>query len=61
MLPDCPHCDASQTLSITLSDMGTHGCVCSYCGKTCTVDDSGRLRKFEPSKTDIQGRVMDAD
>lgn len=41
-LPDCPSCDAAQTLEAIRSDTrGAKWCLCSCCGKTCLVDANG--------------------
>ena len=43
-LPDCPHCDAAQTLEVIRSDTaGRLWVVCSACAKTCLLDAKHRV------------------
>lgn len=57
-LPDCPWCDAANTLDVLWAEMGTTYCACSCCGKQCRVDKHGAHRT-NPPEFDVSGTVID--
>jgi transposase-like protein len=43
-LPDCPSCDADQSLQVIRSDTnGLKWCLCSVCAKTVLLDAKNRI------------------
>lgn len=56
--PDCPQCDASDTLEPERSEgRGVMVCVCSCCAAVVRVNADGAIVHAEPV-TDLRGRVM---
>jgi len=57
-LPQCPSCDAVDTLSIERIDPhGVKVCTCSCCAKRCYVAAGGAIVHVE-SRVDISGVTM---
>lgn len=56
-LPDCPHCDARETLKVEQTEYGSQFCECSCCSHRCRVDHEGRAQKVE-RKTDVSGQMI---
>jgi hypothetical protein len=59
-LPDCPSCDAAQSLEAIRSQGGLIECTCSCCGKTCFVKDNVVVHP-SPDKRDVSGVQMYGD
>lgn len=61
-LPDCPNCDANQTLSAVRADRhGLRWCECSCCGLTALVNAAGVVvwKAIQPDVRDVNGVVID--
>jgi hypothetical protein len=57
-LPDCPRCDACESLELVRSDVrGLRWCACSCCGKETLLDAEGRVL-HPPRQTDVNGVPM---
>lgn len=59
--PQCPWCDAANTLDAGWSEMGSTYCHCTCCGKRCYVDRHGAHRTPEPDVRDVNGIVIYGD
>lgn len=59
-LPDCPRCNANDTLTIDQTEKGgTRVCWCSCCAQRCRVDQDGRAYRVElDSVLDVNGTQM---
>lgn len=57
--PDCPHCDAANTLEAERAEpRGVRVCWCSCCGQRCRVDADGAVVHV-PDVRDVQGHMID--
>jgi len=56
-LPDCPSCDAEQSLERVCVQGSAIECVCTCCARTCLVKD-GRVVHPVPSLVDVRGVQM---
>ena len=57
-LPQCPSCDASDTLEHVWTEMGTEHYRCTCCAKQSWIDSHGRAQRSEPV-LDVSGHLVD--
>lgn len=59
-LPDCPWCDAADTLDAEWVEMGARYCRCTRCSKRVRVDyDNRAYRMDDVYEHDVSGALID--